>query len=112
MRSRRSQMQLFVMILLIVVLILFRMMITRAGDAAIERVKKADEDRKLREEVQKRLDAEKDPLMEELQRRVDAAHDPLEDLKPKSAPEAEGTAPPAPPSSPAPAQPSADSPSR
>jgi len=118
MRHRRSQMQLFVMILMIVVLILFRVMINRAGNAAIERVKQMDEEKRLlQEEVQKKIDAEKqDPLMEELQKRIDDANDPLEELKPKltppPAPESQAIPTPAPTPSPAPAEPSANSSSR
>jgi cytoskeletal protein RodZ len=117
MRHRRSQMQLFVMILLIVVLILFRVMINRAGNAAIERVKQMDEEkRQIQEEVQKKIDAEKqDPLMEELQKRIDEANDPLEELKPKlgTPPALDTQAVPTPAPTPAPASsdPAAKSPS-
>jgi regulatory protein YycI of two-component signal transduction system YycFG len=115
MRHRRSQMQLFVMILMIVVLILFRVMINRAGNAAIEKVKQADEEKRLRqEEVQRKIDAAKeDPLMEELQKRIDDANDPLEELKPKlvtpSTPEPQAVPTPAPAPDSAPADPSAKS---
>lgn len=110
-------MQLFVMILMIVVLILFRVMINRAGNAAIERVKEMDEEKRLRaEEVQKKIDAEKqDPLMEELQKRIDDANDPLEELKPKLGTpptlESQAVPTPAPAPDPAPADPAAKSPS-
>ncbi|WP_211325420.1 hypothetical protein [Roseimicrobium gellanilyticum] len=105
------------MILLIVVLILFRMMITRAGNAATEKLKQMHEDEKLREEVQRSLDAgkeQKDPLVEELQKRIDAAHDPLDELKPRTAPAPESERAPAPSPTPPPsaAEPSVNSPSR
>lgn len=120
MRHRRSQMQLFVMILMIVVLILFRVMINRAGNAAIEKVKQMDEEKKLRqEEVQRKIDAEKkDPLMEELQKRIDDANDPLEELKPKLVtplspePESQAVPTPVPAPTPTPAEPPANSSSR
>ena len=114
MRQQRSQTQLFIMIILIVAIILFRMIINRTGDVAIEKVKKMGEEKQQQEEVQGEADTGKDPLMNELQQRIDSANDPLEELKPRPAPapEPEASAPRSTAPPPAPVEPSADSSSR